>query len=129
MRAGTPASASRFPAATAPGPWALACRPSVRPPENAPVRPDASTAVSWRCSASGSVATSASIAACGAAPAASASRSRPRRRGSVRFCDATAPTPARTAMQRAATAGLEDVTTAPKRPPASTPSSEKVMPG
>jgi hypothetical protein len=34
----------------------------------------------------------------------------------VTFCEAAAPTPARAWAQRAATAGLEDVTTIPKRP-------------
>jgi hypothetical protein len=72
--------------------------------------------------------TSAASAALAVAPPATASSNSPRSRGSVVLWLHTAPTPARTAGHRAATAMLAEAMTAPTAPVRShRPTSENVM--
>ena len=85
-------------------------------PSTTATRPAASTHVSWRNSAWAAAAISCVSASGAERPLASRSSSRRPSDGSVMFWDAAAPTPARAWAQRAATAGLDDVTTMPKRP-------------
>ncbi len=77
---------------------------------------------------SGARPTTAASASAAVAPPASASSSWPRSRGSVVLWLHTAPAPARTAAQRAATAMLAEAMTAPTAPVRSQrPTSENVM--
>ncbi len=116
-----------MPAATAPGPWATAFVPRVWAPENAPVEPLSSTAVSWRWAAPAALARAASTARCAVRPSAIRSSTAGPRRGSVTFWLATAPDPARAWAQRAATAGLDELTAVPTIPVRShLPTSENV---
>jgi hypothetical protein len=119
-----------LPAATAPWPRATACVPSVWAPENAPVDPASSTAVSWRWAAPGALARAASTACWAERPPAIRSSTAGPRRGSVTFWLAAAPAPARAWAHRAATAGLDEVTAVPTIPVRSQrPTSEKVTRG
>ena len=85
-------------------------------PENDAARPKASTTVSWRYSMCTAAAVIAARASGADAPAAIRSSSASPSAGSVTFWEQAAPTRARALAQRAATAGLDDMTIAPSMP-------------
>ena len=113
MAAGTSLRASRLPAAAQSAPAAVAAVPSAFDPVCAAGGPLRPSTKSCRYAACGVPASAAARAVSARAPAARAWSICGPNAGSVMFCVATTPAPARACAQRAATAGEDDAMAIP----------------